>query len=183
MIYVSTVESQYGTYTITDNTTAGVGYGTITVTGPLDHLGGSGTLCVFKYIMYGTDTYPNEHSSVLHVSYHAALVNATATINRKIQDISETVSRNVQIEIRDIDQGILDNVIMIRNAHNDIRDDIRALKTRGVDENLGIVTRETCVPCENGFYGALIRNAVVQSKQVKNIQDEYYHPTNIVPGA
>jgi hypothetical protein len=126
--------------------------------------------------MYGTDTYPNQSSSVPNVSYHAALVNATATINRKIQDISETVSRNVQIEIRD-------NIIMIRNAHNDIRDDIRALKTRGVDENLGIVTRETCVPCENGFYGALIRNAVVQSKQVKNIQDEYYHPTNIVPGA
>lgn len=181
MQIVSTIVSQYGTYTITDETEVSLNFGEIVVTGPLDHLGTMGTLCTMKY--YLRQSAPPIHPDNDEMYWHAQLLNATAVINRKIQDISETVSRNVQIEIRDIDQGILDNVIIIRDTHIDIRDDIRALKIRGVDENLGIVTRETCTPCENGFYGALMRNAVVQSKQVKNVQDEYYHPTNIVPGA
>jgi hypothetical protein len=34
-----------------------------------------------------------------------------------------------------------------------------------------------------GFYGALMRNAIVQGRQVENIRREYYNPTNIVPGS
>jgi hypothetical protein len=181
MQIISTIASQYGPYTITDETEVAANFGEIVVTGPLDHIGTMGTLCTMRYLL--TQAIAPINPTVSEIYWQAQLTNAVAVINRKIQDISETVSRNVQIEIRDIQADIRDDVDTIKDAHNDIRDDIRALKIRGVDENLGIVTHETCEPCENGFYGALVRNAVVQSKQVQNVRDEYYHPTNIVPGA
>lgn len=84
----------------------------------------------------------------------------------RIADYTETIKNNSNVFTPDFTQ---------------FKTDIGALKDRGVNENVGIVVRHVCVPCQSGLDRAVLVNALKQGNQLQNVIKELNSPTDI-PG-
>lgn len=157
---VSVIGSAFGDFVITESP----GIFTVTWDG--------GTLAQIAYRTYPSDAVAEETSRA------AAFNSCSESINTKIaqlgDDARETLSRDVQIQIRDIQA-------QIRDIHQGLANDIHTLRVLGAHRNKGIVTRETCVPCP-GVWGsaasrAMTVTALRDSKQLDDVIREINNPT------
>lgn len=104
------------------------------------------------------------------------MVNSLATMASN----STTIANNTQISAN-AEVRIADASERMAVALEKLSDDIRALKVVGVDHNAGIVTRDTCNPCDlghiNNMSRALTVVALKSSKQLGDVITELKNPT------
>lgn len=138
----SRISSQYGNFNINDNDVSPVG--TITVTGP------DGFSTSIEYI--------NEAEQKA-----AAFMSAVNSVNTKISDISKSRLinefaihnsihsdlRNIHSDLRNIHFDLRNIHSDLRNIHSELRDDVRVLRIRGENENLGIYQNHVCEVCDD----------------------------------
>lgn len=68
-------------------------------------------------------------------------------------------------------------------THSNLQSDVRVLKQRGENENVGIVVRHVCIPCTSGLDRAVLLSALKQGGQLQNVLAELANPTPLPAGA
>lgn len=137
----SVISSQYGDFLILDDdgyNTSDKLIGIIRVEGPYNFT---------SSFQYNTrrredDQPPSQDNTcttcttcVRYIEHSAALTAAVNSVNTKINDITQT--------------RIINELVRHNGTLSDLRDDVRVLKLRGENENLGIYTNYVCKICED----------------------------------
>lgn len=168
---VTTISSQYGTFTIIDDDgIEGGGSSTNRPVGQIYVRGPKKFRARFQYNTRigsgtgtgtGTTTTSTSASSGGAPEHSVAMLSAVQSVNTKIKDITDT--------------RIYNEFVKHNKTLKDMRNDIRVLRIRGENENLGIYQNQVCKVCEDDR--ALFISSLIETDTLDQVLKEKRNPS------